>query len=297
MRLLHLTDTHLGLEARFRGAPRGWRRADDMFAAFEAALAPAMRGEVDAVLHTGDVFDRSRPPPADVARACAALAAVARRVPVLVMPGNHDRHGLTRHFDRPPPGVQVVDAPQVVTLAGVRVGVVPYQGDAARFEAAGRALDAPDVIAAHDAFDGAAVPGFVFRERRADVVGARHLPAGALVMCGHIHPRQVTEVGDCVVVYPGSTERTAFSEASQRKGYAIWEFGRTVGWRFVDLDVRPMVVVASPDDLRAVVGASLVRVERGCSNELDHAALARGAWVSPRRPPPAPDQLTMFGAG
>ena len=62
MRILHVTDTHLGYEAWFRGAPPGWSRADDHLEAFRLALRPAFQEEVDLVVHSGDLFNRSTPP-------------------------------------------------------------------------------------------------------------------------------------------------------------------------------------------------------------------------------------------
>jgi DNA repair exonuclease SbcCD nuclease subunit len=114
-------------------------------------------------------------------------------------------------------------------------------------------------------------------------------------MCGHLHPRQVVRVGGAQVVMPGSTERTAFSEAGETKGYAIWTLGAQVSWAFVDLPGRPLVRVDGPADLDRVVPGAIVR------GELDPAEVtARGGWpvrVAPRAPrPPPPPQLGLFGA-
>ncbi|MSP54769.1 MAG: hypothetical protein EXR69_04060 [Myxococcales bacterium] len=65
MRILHVTDSHLGIRWHFRGAPTGWSRADDHLLSFKAALAnatDAVFDRVDAVIHSGDLFDRSHPP-------------------------------------------------------------------------------------------------------------------------------------------------------------------------------------------------------------------------------------------
>jgi hypothetical protein len=51
LRLLLLADTHLGLPSM------------EYFASFERALLPALRGEVDLVVHGGDVLYRSRVKP------------------------------------------------------------------------------------------------------------------------------------------------------------------------------------------------------------------------------------------
>lgn len=299
MRLLHVTDTHLGVDRHFRGAPAGWRRADDHLAAFRAALDPALRGEVDAVVHSGDLFDRSLPPARALEAAAALLAEVARIVPVVLTPGNHDRRGLRGHLPTPPPGLHVLDEPTHLRLGELRLAVVPFLREADAWAEAARVAwgGGADLLVAHQAFDGARVPGFTFREgTQPDTVGERHLPRGVRhVLCGHVHPRQALRVGDAEVVHPGSTERTAFSERHETKGVVHWALGDRPRWRFVDLPTRPMHVVAGPSDLDAVGPNHLVRVAAEGSDRaaLEDAALARGAWVPPA---PAPgSQLPLFG--
>lgn len=285
MKLLQVSDTHLGVDRWFRGAPRGWRRGDDHLAVLRTALAPALRGDVDAVVHSGDLFDRSRPPARVVEEARALLAEVGRVTPVVVMPGNHDRRGLHHHFPIPPAGVVIVDAPDRLTVAGVELALVPYLPDAAAWAAAAREVsDGADLLVAHQAFHGARVPGHTFRVGvPAETVGVAHLPRGVRhVLCGHVHPRQVVHVGEATVVVAGSTERTAFSERAEPKGAVLWELGAEVTWRFVDLPARPMVVVTGEADLAEVGAGTLVRMAAEAPRELDEVALSRGGWVAPR---------------
>lgn len=308
MRLLHVTDTHLGMVRRVRGGPPGWQRSDDHYEALRTALLPALRGEVDAVVHSGDLFNRSRPPARDVVRGAELLVAAARACPVVVLPGNHDRRGLIRYLPHALPSLHVCDAPARVEVAGVALGIVPFFRAADTWAEAARQVCAPgvDLLVAHQAFDGARVPGLTFRvDRQRDTIGARHLPPGVRhVLCGHIHPRQVTVVGEAEVVQPGSTERTAFSERAQTKGYAIWTLERTVGWRFVDLPARPMVRVDGAADLAGIAPGALVRL---CTDDVDERAVqARGGWLvgpppdwvpAPRPDPqqaPAGEQLALF---
>ena len=63
IRILLLADSHLGfdLPARPRIARR--RRGHDFQANYATALEPALAGEVDVVVHGGDVFLRSRVAP------------------------------------------------------------------------------------------------------------------------------------------------------------------------------------------------------------------------------------------
>lgn len=291
VRVLHVTDTHLGIDRWFRGASTGWRRGDDHLAAFRAALGPALRGEVDLVVHSGDLFDRSRPPAKAVEHARLLLAEAGRVVPVLLSPGNHDRRGLAHHFREGIPGVTIVDRPARVDIAGLAVAVVPWVETAEAWAAAARAFSGCDALVAHQSFDGARVPLYTFRAgKHAETVGAAHMPRVDTVLCGHIHPRQAIRVGETLVVYPGSSERTSFAERSEQKGYAMWEFGARAAWRFVDLPSRPMLVVADEAGLGAITPGALVHVQDAA---LDAEALARGGWLTPRAEESR--QLRLFG--
>ena len=300
MRVLHLTDTHLGAHLGVLGHEPLWHRSQDHERAMARALEPALTGQVDLVVHSGDVFQRSRPPPAARAAAVRLLQSAARVVPVVVMPGNHDRHGLRGSIPNGLPGLHVVDAPARFEFGGVALAFVPFRGDAEHWAASARKAVGPgaDAIVAHQAFDGARVPGLTFRAgRQRDTVAERQIPRGVPhVLCGHIHPRQVSRFERSTVVYPGSTERTSFTEAPQTKGYAIWEWGRTVRWRFVDLPTRPMVVLREEGDLARVEPGSLVRVQDGPRTaELVSAGMQLGGWVrAPARHRASP-QLALFG--
>jgi DNA repair exonuclease SbcCD nuclease subunit len=301
--VLHVTDTHLGAEGRARGAPPGWTRASDHLSSLRTALEPVERGEVDLVLHTGDLFDRSRPPRAAVSEATALLSAVARRVPVVVIPGNHDRRGLLGHLARTA-RLHVCDAAEALQLGEVRIGVVPFCRHADAWADAAAMLGRVDLLGAHQAFDGAKVPGFTFRDgRQADTVGARHLPASLRhVACGHLHPRQVLTLGGATVVCTGSTERTSGGEGPEAKGYAIWSFGASISWRWVDLPARRVVRVVEPADVGRVRDGTLVHLAPGArTTEVEGAVLARGGWltgppagVQPARRPTDSGQVGLF---
>jgi DNA repair exonuclease SbcCD nuclease subunit len=269
-------------------------------AMFRAALAPALREQVDAVVHSGDLFNRSRPPAAAVHEAFAILREVARRVPVVLIPGNHDRHGIVRHFPVPAPGLTVVGDAAVVDVSGVRLGCIPFRRDADAWARRAEQLAArgADALVAHQAFDGHRVPGFTFRVgQQRDTLGAQHVPSAVRwVLNGHIHPRQVVQVGGATVVGPGSTERTAFSERGQTKGYAIHTVGADWQWRFVDLPTRRMRLIETEAALSTIEPGDLVRAPP----ELHDAVIAQGGWATGRGHRPAARepsrQLGLFAA-
>jgi DNA repair exonuclease SbcCD nuclease subunit len=294
-RVLLLADTHLGFDDPERPRVVRRRRGPDFFARFEEALEPALRGDVDLVVHGGDVFHRSRVSANLVQRDMAPLLRVADRgVPVFLVPGNHERARisyplLTRH-----PGVHVFHEPRtvVVTRGGVRIAVAgfPFRRvvDAAAFPrlvaATGGHDDRADVrlLAMHQAVEGATVGAhdFTFRRGR-DVVPGAAIPHGfAAVLSGHIHRAQALDRDlegrplAAPVLYPGSIERTAFAERGETKGYALLRVeggpggGHVVARRFVPLPARPMRLVEihvaglCPAALAASLRRSFEGVER-----------------------------------
>jgi DNA repair exonuclease SbcCD nuclease subunit len=300
MRILHVTDSHLGTERHVPGAPAGYLRHHDHLRALREALAPAFRGEVDLVVHSGDLFDRSRPPLRVMADGAALLAEVVRRTPMVLVNGNHDWRGYRRALPLPPPGLTVVDRPTRVVVGGVALAVVPFAREAGAWAEAARVAAGPgvDLLVAHQAFDGAAVPGLTFRVgAQADTIGPAHLPPGVQhVLCGHIHTRQRIVVGEASVVMPGSTERTSFRERDEPKGSAIWSLEGSISQRFVDGPTRPMVVVDMRDALGLVTPGALVRLR--CGEVGPEEVAARGGWIvaeAPRAPTTPSPQLPLFG--
>ena len=93
MRLVHLSDLHLGFRAYFH-LERGWnRRERDIGAAFRAALEEAARLRPGLVLITGDVFDGPNPPSTAFLTLHRVLSRLRRRlpaVPVLIIAGERD---------------------------------------------------------------------------------------------------------------------------------------------------------------------------------------------------------------
>jgi hypothetical protein len=89
VRILLVADTHIGFDLPRRPRVERRRRGHDFLANFERALEPALAGEVDLVVHGGDLLFRSRVPATLVETALAPLVAVAERgVPVCIVPGD-----------------------------------------------------------------------------------------------------------------------------------------------------------------------------------------------------------------
>ncbi len=264
-RVLLLSDTHLGFDLPRRPRIVRRRRGHDFFDNYTRALQPALDGEVDVVVHGGDLLYRSRVPASLVQAAMEPLFRVADAgVPVYLVPGNHERGQipyplLTRH-----PGVHIFDRPRtfLTEVRGLRVALTgfPYEREVGRIAMAQRlrtrgAQDADVRLACfHQLVEGSRVEGYTFR-RGPDVIPAHGLPAGyAAFLTGHVHRSQVLTCGPsgraltAPVLYPGSIERTSFAERNERKGYLTLRVaagprpgGTLVSWRFHELPARPMV--------------------------------------------------------
>ena len=267
LNVLFLSDTHLGIDSPAVEKVRRRRRGPDFFAAYHEALKPAFRGEVDLVVHGGDMFYRSQVPAGLVAAAFEPLKRLADRgIPVAVVPGNHERAEIPYPLLTAHPGITVFNRPGTVhlTLKGLRVAVSGFPhvpGDvraafpalAARLRAEAADADVR-LLCMHQAVQGAVVGNGYRFEHAPQVVRMGDLPRGyAACLAGHIHRAQVLAHDAwgfplaVPVVYAGSVERTSFMERDEAKGYYLLslapdgEGGTLTQTRFVATTTRPMV--------------------------------------------------------
>ena len=258
MRVLFVSDTHIGFDWPSRPRVIRRRRGEDFFQNFARALEPARTGEVDVVVHGGDLFYRSRVPAWVAEAALAPLKRLAASgVPVLLIPGNHERGRMPYPLLALHERLHVFDRPRSVVLEahGLRVAFIgfPYTYDIRRrfpeiLAAASCATCEADVrvLCLHQCIEGATCgPGnFTFRFG-ADVIRTADLPEDvAVTLSGHIHRHQVLQpAGRPPVVYAGSSERTSFAEAPETKGFVILQLTRSglASFEFRPLPARPMV--------------------------------------------------------
>lgn len=269
VRVLLLADTHLGFDHPLRPRVERRRRGPDFFANTRTALAPARRGSVDLVVHGGDLLYRSKVPRELVRLALEPLLEVADRgVPVILVPGNHERSALPYPLLAAHRHLHVFDRPSTIEIevSGSRIGLAgwPCERDTIRrrfnrlVAATAWTPAAFDIslLCIHQTVEGATVGpvDFVFRSGD-DIIPGRSLPDGfAAVLAGHIHRHQVLTRDlagrplAAPVLYPGSVERTGTAERHERKGYVtiVLEPDRAVGgrvldWTFTELPARPMI--------------------------------------------------------
>jgi DNA repair exonuclease SbcCD nuclease subunit len=282
VRVLFLADSHLGFDLPTRPRVERRRRGHDFLANYARALAPALAGEADLVIHGGDVFDRSRVHESVAFQALDPLRQIAERgTPVFIVPGNHERSRLPHARFAAHPNVYVFDRPRtaVHNVRGIRVALAgfPYERHDVRnrFPAlvreTGWTPGAADVnlLCVHHCVEGATVgPGNYTFTTASDVIRHRDVPPQFdAVLSGHIHRHQVLtrdlrgRAVQVPVLYPGSLERTALAEIGEPKGYLhLLLDGSNVRWSFRELPARPMLrQEMAVDDLD---GAGLERALR-----------------------------------
>ena len=267
IRILLLADTHLGFDLPVNPRINRRRRGHDFLANYATALQPALSGEVDLVIHGGDVFNRSRPPSSVVWQAFEPLTRIADRgVPVYVVPGNHERGRIPHLRFAQHPGIHVFDRPRtfVAEVRRVRVAIAgfPSERDDVRNRFTDLVADTgcsevnADVrlLCVHQCVEGATVgPANYTFTTADDVIRAGDIPPGyAALLSGHIHRHQVLTRDlrgrplPAPVLYPGSIERTSIAEADEEKGFMVVELTCNDGdvhaeWAFHKLPARALV--------------------------------------------------------
>jgi exonuclease SbcD len=273
MRFLHTSDWHLG---------RSFHREDmlDAQARYIDHLVDTARAErVDAVLVSGDLYDRALPPVDAVALCADALERLAaERIRVVVISGNHDsarRLGFgARLMDSA--GVHLRSDPAdvgrpVLFEDGTAVYGIPYlepevvrgrwelaeRGHAATLTEAMRrvradlaARDGRSVVLAHAFVTGGEASD---SERDIAVGGVASVPMGVFdgigyTALGHLHRAQSLSG---TVRYSGSPLAYSFSEEHHVKGSWLVELGETARAEFVEAPVpRPIARLSGRiDDL------------------------------------------------
>lgn len=271
-RIVLAADTHLGFDLPAHARTERRRRGDDFFANYRRVLAHVEATQPAAFVHGGDFFFRSRVAPAVVDEAFGLLAAVAERVPVIIVPGNHDRSRLPPSLWLGHRNIHVFDRPKTITIEadGVRLAFGGFSFAWGDLRAAFAGLVAQTGIESapadarflclHHTVAGATVGpnGYTFRSGP-DVISRRQLPASlTAVLSGHIHRAQVLEGPHPPVVYPGSTERTSFAERNEAKGFSDLEVAvpgdgaaSLAERHFLELPARPMADLELPPELEA----------------------------------------------
>jgi exonuclease SbcD len=278
IRILFIADTHLGFDLPFRPRIERRRRGHDFFANFVRTLEPAMKGEVDVVVHGGDLFYRSRVPEALIDKAMVPLVQVAETgVPVYVVPGNHERSRIPLNLWCVHPNLHIFDQPMtyLCEVGDIKLAIsgFPFHREIRdRFRELvhqtgyeGIQSDI-HILCMHQTVEGAQVgpSDYTFRTG-SDIIRGSDIPNDfCIVLSGHIHRAQILSQDlekrpmKAPILYPGSVERTSFAERNEDKKFTIVDVsrdgsskGKLMGVQFIPLPTRPMKNLAIKADGRS----------------------------------------------
>jgi len=299
-RIVFFADTHLGFDFPVKPRVERRRRGPDFFENFRRVLEYARQTRPDVVLHGGDVFFRARVPQLIVDMVYSDLFEFAGEgIPLLIVPGNHERSILPASLFLEHPNIYVFDQPKTFTfeVGGSRLAFSGFpcrrKDVRARFSTLlddsgwSQQADSCQLLCLHQTVEGAQVgpSDYTFR-RGEDVIALADLPGeAAAVLSGHIHREQVLaskSVGGKItppVIYPGSIERTSFAERAERKGFYDICLGKGVhgNWQIEELDfhrlpARPMVDIMLGSSLEPGEVGDFIKME---ASKIDSNSIVR----------------------
>ena len=214
-RLLHTGDTHIGYQQYH--SPE---RRQDFLRAFETVIEDAIELDVDAVVHSGDLFQDRRPDLQDIQGVVSALRRLRdASIPFLAIVGNHEEKrdqqwldlladlDLTHRLGSDPYTVGDISIYGLDYVPPTERDELEYDFIPANTEHA--------VLVAHGLFEPFEI-GDWDTER---LLSESNISLDALLL-GDNHEPGTRKIDDTWLTYPGSTERASATEREKR-GYNI----------------------------------------------------------------------------
>lgn len=264
MRIVHLSDTHLGFSAyskldRVEGINQ---REMDIYRAFEQAVDKTLELKPDLVVHSGDLFDQVRPQNRAIDFALRQLLRLSEAgVETILISGNHstprlrETGSIFRIFEHLA-HIHPLHEPGAKSLVfgDVTVVAIPHSTNPSLTSTLERIepskATAHNILVLHAGVTGS-------QTYKMDEFNEQTVPLEALtdewnyVALGHYHEFKKIREG---TYYSGSTERLGFGEVTQKKGIVEVDLD-TGDVRFHQLKIRDML------DLEALDASGLASTE------------------------------------
>ena len=275
MRVLHVSDTHLGHSAyrKVDEASGLNQREVDVYASFEEFVDRAIELSPDAVLHSGDLFDSVRPTNRALSFAIEQLMRLSYEgIPVVIIAGNHEsprlrETGSVLRVLEHIPGVHPVykGGYELVEVGDLSVHAIPHCDQDPMREGLERLVPTGeyDVAMLHAGVVGLGV--FKMGEFNEALINSSYLHSDMrYIALGHYHG--CTQVEERAW-YSGSTERFSFKEANEQKGFLEVDLDRH-RVEFHRLEAREMLDLP-PIEAKRMGGAELSEAVRQALEEQD----------------------------
>lgn len=251
MRLVHISDTHLGAGGLSRKISTSGinQREEDICDAFIRAIDQILKIKPDLVIHSGDLFHSVRPTNRIINIAIRQLLRLTSvNIPVIIISGNHDTPkqrgvGSIFSFFEIFPGLSLVyqDKYEKVGINDLTVHTIPHCLSAATFQSELEKVEVDkgarfNVLTLHGVVSG--IKEFSMGElSELEVPSSLFKKGFDYVALGHYH--RYTQVEENVF-YAGSTERVSMAELGQEKGFVEVNLS-TKGIKFHTVPTRPMI--------------------------------------------------------
>ncbi len=236
MRLVHLSDTHLGFSAYNRTDPVTGlnQREVDVYSVFNEIIDYIIRTKPDLVIHAGDLFDSVRPSNRAIHEAFRQLVRLSKaEIPTVIIAGNHStpRQKVTGSIFRLLEFLEHIypvfeGEYKTIEIADAKIHAIPHAYNEDMLKNNFTKLH-PDksfrhnILITHATVIGTnAYAGPEFKEQ--SIPPSVLHPDFDYIALGHIH-RFIKVAGNAY--YSGSPERLSFSEANDNKGFLDVEIG------------------------------------------------------------------------
>jgi exonuclease SbcD len=241
-KILHISDTHLG--NRQYGSDT---RREDFTNAFEASIDHAIDHNVDAVIHTGDLFDQRTPSLPIVTDCIEVLRTLAEEdIPFYGIVGNHDRKMDEQWLDLIRETGTAERLGQSPTMINDEVAI--YGIDAVTkpaWHSTDFTLEEPPdpdafrLLCLHQLFHPPA-PEYFADHDLADVLDRTTIDVDAMAL-GDYHQTESTVIDGIPAWYAGSTERSNADEVDPRTVSLLNIEDGSLERRQLELDARPFI--------------------------------------------------------
>ncbi len=264
MRIVHISDTHLGFSAYSKIDPSEQvnQREMDVYMAFEQAIDRMIEIKPDLVIHAGDLFDQVRPQNRAIDLALRQLLRLSEEgIETVLISGNHstprlrETGSIFRIFEHLP-HIHPIHEPgaRSIVIGDATVVAIPHSVNPTLAQALRGALPSKEtkynILVLHAGVIGQ-------QTYKMDEFNEQTIPLESLadgwdyVALGHFHEFRKLRAG---TYYSGSTERLGFGEAGQKKGFVEADLdGREPD--FHELSIRDMI------DMEAIDASGMASVE------------------------------------
>ena len=271
VRILHVSDTHLG--ARQYGLDI---REEDIYETFRQVIDIAINERVDAVIHTGDLFDKNTPPVSAISLALRELKRLKEKgIPFIAIAGNHDAPKRSNEklpqrileeeerlilLDLRKPQYKVAD----IEIYGISYIPITAQKTLKETLSKLKPSSKKSILMLHQA-----VSPFLPYQGIHYELEVSDLPKGfGIIALGHIHNRYKDVLdGGTIVEIPGSPDIIRADEIESyertKKGVTLIDYSKQEPEiTYINTDVRPQLKVTInttklEDDVKAIINSLL----------------------------------------